>query len=172
MKFKSLTPLMLYVVVQAAVLFFAAGLATVEQFRLGHRYPNSTMPYIGDLFDVAGLLAFVSLLSHFALQYRLPWKNRVITTLALIVLYLSSYSLLSFCGKYHASRSGTNRWNAVGLAVVDQDLWHARGVFWQPFVTIDGKHTYQATYLGFFYSPLICVDRMYVHKTVKLFNTP
>lgn len=172
MKSQSLTPLMLYVVVQASLFSVSAVLATIEQFHLGHHYSNSIMPYIGPLFDLAGLLAFAGLLSHFAYQYRLTWKYRVITTLGLIVLYVSSYALLSYCGKYHASRSGTNRWNGLGLAVVDQDLWHAKAVFWQPFVTIEGEHTYQATYLGFFYSPLICVDRAYVHKTVTLFNTP
>ena len=48
---------------------------------------------------------------------------------------------------------------------MDQGLWHAKGVFWQPFRTVEGQDTYQATYLGYFYSPLIRLDRAFVHPT-------
>lgn len=163
---------MVYLGTEALLVSLAAGLAIIEQYRSGTLSANSTMPYIGALFDSAGILAFASVLTHFALQYSLNWKQRSLMTLLLTVVYLSSYSLLTCCGKYHASRSGENRWKGIGLAVVDQELWHAKGIFWQPFVTVDGKHTFQGSLLGYFYSPLINFDRILVHKTVKLFDPP
>jgi hypothetical protein len=159
-----------YVTIQVALVVAVVALGVIEQLRFGHNYHSSIMPYINDLFDLAGLLAFVCLAVHVGFQFRFRWKLRRSTTINLVGLYVFSYCILSCQGGYHASRSGNHRWNELGLAVVDQEIWHAKGVFWQPFENIYGQHTYQATYLGYFYSPLICLDRRYVHPSREIFS--
>ncbi len=166
----ALSPLTGYWLVMASLALISATLGVIEQCRFAHNYTNSSMPYIGSLFDLSGYFAFGCIAAHLVLQFTLTSRWRCIATVVVLALYVSSYFVLSFQGKYHASRSGQHRWDSIGLAVIDQHLWHAKGVFWRPFRTVDGQDTYQATYLGYFYSPLIVMDRAVVHRTLPLFN--
>ncbi|MBS0206718.1 MAG: hypothetical protein JSS49_27895 [Planctomycetes bacterium] len=169
-KLLALSPIAGYSASMAILVLIAVTLGVIEQLRFGHNYVDSIMPYGNRLFDVAGYLAFACIAVHLALQITLTWRYRLITTLVVIAFYVSSYCLLSFQGKYHASRSGQHRWESVGLAAVDQNLWHAKGVFWQPFRNVYGKDSFQATSLGYFFSPLIILDRAFVHRTINLFD--
>ena len=73
-KSSGLSPLGEYWLVQLFLVCTIATLGVVEQYRLGHHYPDSIMPYIGSLFDLAGFLAFASVAVHLGWQYRLSWK--------------------------------------------------------------------------------------------------
>jgi len=157
-----------YALVQTVLVSAAVILGVIEQYRFGPEYTGSIMPYIGRLFNLGVFLAFGSIVIHLAWQYYFCWRWRCLTTFPLVVLYVSSYCLLSVNGEYHASRSRHNRWNEIGVAVVDRQLWHAKGVFLQHFRTIDCQDTIQATYLGYFYRPLIGFDRALVHRTINL----
>lgn len=158
-----------YVGLQAFLLAAALVLGVIELYRRGDVYQNSIMPYLG-LFDMAGVLAFLTVAVHFAWQFKLKAKQRIGSSFAYLCIYVVSYLALSLAGDYHASRSGNRRWQGTGLAVVDQNIWHAKGVFWQPFVTIRGQKTHHATKLGWFYAPLIQLDRRFWHDSVNLFE--
>lgn len=166
----TLSPLTEYVLVQSFLVCTSVAFGLAAQYQLRPDGPEGVMPYSVLLFDLAGFAAFVAVVARVVGQYRLNWKQRWTTTVTFVLLYLSSYSLLSFNGKYHPSRSGTHRWNLTGLAVVDQTMWFANGVFWQPFQNVQGQKTYQATCLGHFYSPLIRLDRAFVHRTINYFS--
>jgi hypothetical protein len=56
------------------------------------------------------------------------------------------------------------------MAVLDQNTWIPRGVHWEPFVTSKGEETSRGTVLGYFYSPLIRIDRAIVHPSSDLFE--
>lgn len=158
-----------YFGVQGCLLLAAIVLGVIDLWRRGHDYKNSIMPYLG-LFRMAGFLAFLTVAVHIVWQIKLTSKQRIRSTFAFLCVYLSSYVTLSLAGDYHASRSGKRRWQGAGLAVVDQNIWHAKGVFWQPFVTIRGEHTHHATELGWFYSPLIRIDRRFWQESINLFD--
>jgi hypothetical protein len=57
-----------------------------------------------------------------------------------------------------------------GLSVSDVSIWHPAGVYWEPFVDVRGNETSRGTNLGYFYSPLIRLDRRFVHPTKQLFD--
>jgi hypothetical protein len=159
----------LYLAIQSTLVVAAVVLGGIELARRGETYQNSIMPYLG-LFVFAGCPAFLTVTVHIGWQFMLTGRQRIISTMAYLCVYVASYSVLSSAGKYHASRSGGHRWQNAGFAVVDQTIWHAKGVFWQPFVTIRGQHTYHATELGYFYSPLIQLDRRYWHDSFNQFE--
>lgn len=162
--------LSLYLTVQTAILAAMLILSGVDLYQQGDVYESSIMPYIGDLLDCTGVLAFATLAVHVVWQVRLSWRQRCFTTVGYVMMYMLSYSMLSLAGQYHASRSGLHRWNGTGLAVVDENIWHARGVFWQPLTSARGERISQATLLGHFYSPLIRADRRFWHDSYNMFE--
>ena len=158
------SPLKLYIAIQAIL---AATMLIVGGIELGLRgevYKSSTMPYLG-WFDLVGVYAFGTLAVHVLWQWKFSWRQRCLTTVVYLGVYVLSYGVLSMAGDYHASRSGKHRWQGAGLAVVDQDIWHAKGVFWQPFVTMKGEQTTRASVLGRFYSPWVRIDRRLWHDS-------
>ena len=165
-----LSSLAKYLLLQSTLIFSAAALGLAGLYQLGHQNTDGSMPYCGLLFELSGLFALASVVTHLGCQYQLSGKQRWASSLVLGALYLSSYTVLSLNGKYHSSRSGLHRWNAIGLAIDDQSLWFAKGVFWQPFRNIKGRDTVQATMLGHFYSPLIFLDRAFLHHTIDWFD--
>lgn len=159
-----------YLITQIIIIAAMLVLGCFELYRRAEIYETSIMPYLG-LFDVVGQLAFLTAIIHIVSQFWLTLRQRCVTTIAYLCLYVLTYAACSFAGDYHASRSGNHRWgNGVGLAVVDETMWHAKGVFWQPFVTIRGQHTFHATALGYFYCPLIQLDRRFWHDTFNYFE--
>ncbi len=158
------SPLKLYVATQAILATTMLILGGIELGLRGDVYVSSTMPYLGH-FELVGLCAFATLGLHVLWQWTFSWRRRCLTTVVYLGVYVLSYGVLSLAGDYHASLSGRHRWQGAGLAVVDQDIWHAKGVFWQPFVTMKGRQTTQATTLGRFYSPLVRIDRRFWHDS-------
>jgi hypothetical protein len=88
-----------------------------------------------------------------------------------IVAYLSSYAILRSFGRYHWSQSGKLRYNdGAGLSVTDVEIWHPRWAYWEPFRNIYGKDGSRGNVPGYFYSPLIRMDRHFFHPTVNFFD--
>jgi hypothetical protein len=81
-----------------------------------------------------------------------------------LLLYVSSYCLLSFLGGYSTAKSGEYRLN-TGLSFYDIEIWFPRFGYAQLFRTIDGKLTVHSDWVGLFYCPLILFDQKYIHKT-------
>lgn len=158
-----------YLPAQAILVAAMIVLGGIELHQRGRGSQNSSMPYLG-LFEAVGCIAFGTAILHFASQLRLTRRQRVASTIAYVCLYAASYFALSLAGDYHASRSGRYRWKTAGLSVADETIWHAKGVVWQPFVTVDGRSTHQATTLGYFYSPLIYLDRRFWHDSFNMFE--
>ncbi len=83
----------------------------------------------------------------------------------LLVAYAGSYGILSAMGDYRGSQSGKIRYGG-GLAVTDLMLWQPRGIWYQSnFLAVDGKTISRGNSLGFFYAPLIELDRAIFHTT-------
>lgn len=75
----------------------------------------------------------------------------------LIVLYVGSFAFNSFLGGYwsEVERDGHDRWS-FGLSMPTACLWQPRVGYWAP---------YRSDWLGAFYSPLIRLDRQFLHPT-------
>lgn len=102
---------------------------------------------------------------------KLPrFVRRSLATLAFIlVLYIGSYCCLSACGDYYFGQSGRLRYN-FGFAVSDISIWHAKFTRWQRFQNIRGEQITRGNTLGYFYCPMIILDRWLVHPTEQLFD--
>lgn len=88
---------------------------------------------------------------------------------ALLLLYIASYVVLSAMGSYRWSQSGRLRYS-FGLSVTDIEIWSPRGMTWEPFRNIYGADTTRGDLLGYLYSPLIALDRAWLHPTIKIFE--
>jgi hypothetical protein len=81
--------------------------------------------------------------------------------------YIGSYVVLSGGGEYRASQTGTLRYLG-GLSVTDAYHWQPRFMSWERFRDVSGKDTSRGDLLGYFYSPLIRVDRAWRHPSQYL----
>jgi len=93
----------------------------------------------------------------------------IILCFALIAIYIVSYCILSAMGNYHWDQSGLIRYEyGSGLAVSDIELWRPAFAWYQNnYKNIDGEFTSRGNALGYFYSPLIILDRKIFHKTTS-----
>jgi hypothetical protein len=83
----------------------------------------------------------------------------------LLVAYAGSYAILSVMGDYQGSQSGNIRYE-TGLAVTDISIWKPKGIWYQSeFIAADGKKVSRGNSLGFFYAPLVVLDRKVFHRT-------
>jgi hypothetical protein len=84
---------------------------------------------------------------------------------ALVGIYFAVYLLLTILGDWFYSQSGESR-NEFGLGVADIIEWRPKGLWWQGrFKNVDGQYTSRGNAYGYFYSPLISLDRSVWHKT-------
>ena len=97
------------------------------------------------------------------------WRLCIVGFLVAAVLYVGLYAALSSSGSYVFSQSGRLRYG-FGLAVSDQGLWRPCGVRWQRFCDIYGWNSSRGNILGYFYSPLILLDRAVIHPSRDLFD--
>ena len=81
---------------------------------------------------------------------------------AVIVLYVGSYTVLSWNGGWHWSQTGMMRYD-FGFATTDVVRWRPARAYWEPFKDVSGEWTTRANLLGHFYSPLIRLDRHWFH---------
>lgn len=87
--------------------------------------------------------------------------------LALLALYIATYCALSALGKYQFTPSGRIRFG--DLAISDLQIWQPKSIWFQAdFLDIRGETISRGNFLGYFFSPLISLDRLWVHKTVEI----
>ena len=98
---------------------------------------------------------------------RLIW--RLVIAAGLVLAYVGSYVGLSVAGDYRASQTGMRRY-VSGLSVTDVYHWMPRFMWWEPFRDVSGADTSRGDALGYFYSPLIRVDRAWRHRSIDLFE--
>lgn len=79
-------------------------------------------------------------------------------------VYVGSYCCLSAYGDYYWGQSGHVRYN-FGFAVSDISIWHAKNTRWQRFKSLGGEEITRGNTLGYFYCPMIILDRWLVHPT-------
>jgi len=83
--------------------------------------------------------------------------------------YFLIYAALAFNGQYDWSQSGHLRYGG-GLSVTDRVVWNPRLTWWEPFRDVTGQDTTRGNLLGYLYSPLISLNRQWVHPTQVLFD--
>ena len=120
-------------------------------------------------FDMLGVVAFGGFPIGGVLLVRRSRRTWMIAAGLVLLAYLGSYVAVSSVGGYYFSQSGRIRYS-FGMSVSDVSIWHPAGVWWEPYVDVRGSETSRGTTLGYFYSPLIRLDRRYVHPTEELFD--
>lgn len=110
-------------------------------------------------FGIAGML-----IGHLCLP---STRHRFKKTSLMLLAYVGSYTYMSAGGAYCFSQSGQIRYTS-GLSVSDVSIWHPRFMYWEPFQDIDGNSTSRGSAFGYYYSPLITVDRYWLHPTQQL----
>ena len=90
-------------------------------------------------------------------------------TALLLFAYAGSYSILSAMGDYRGYQSGKYRFNGT-LAATDLMLWQPKGIWYQSdFEDIFGNTICRGNRLGYFYAPLIALDRALIHNSQLIF---
>ena len=96
-----------------------------------------------------------------------PWRRRLLVGWLCLAAYVGSYATLSAAGEYRWTFSGRLRW-AGGSALTDVLVWQPRFAEWRTWRGVDGRDQSDGDFLGFCYSPLIALDRAWVHPTRTL----
>jgi len=93
--------------------------------------------------------------------------RRIVFLIGLAVgAYVCSYLPLSLAGEWRFSESGKLHYTQGPLAVSDIIVWTPRYCWYQyNYRFINGKHGSRGNRLGYFYAPLILLDRALWHKT-------
>ena len=94
-------------------------------------------------------------------------RKFIVYILIILVLYVGSYSALSFVGSYRSGISGNRRYT-MGLAYPDIAVWCPKIGYAHLFRTINGGLTIRSDWMGLFYCPLILLDQKYIHETIDL----
>jgi hypothetical protein len=87
---------------------------------------------------------------------------------AVFLVYIGSYVILSARGNWYWSQTGKLRYS-FRLAVTDVERWQPAWARWEPFRDINGDDTSRGNLQGFFYSPLIRLNRAWVHRDRLIF---
>jgi len=98
---------------------------------------------------------------------RKRWIVRLVIATCAMLVYIGSYVALSAVGDYRASQTGKLRYFG-GLSVTDVYHWQPRFMWWEPFRDVSGKDTSRGDVLGWFFSPLIRVDRAWRYPSQYL----
>ncbi len=101
------------------------------------------------------------------------WFSRfsigIVIGLLMLPAYIGCYAMLSAAGEYRSSPTGKLRYS-FGLAVTDRTLWQPKGMYLSRRQTIKGEMTTDANLPGYFFAPLILLDRACWHPTVYYFE--
>ena len=89
--------------------------------------------------------------------------------LFIVLSYVGIYTALSAAGEYRPSHSGKLRY-WFGLAVTDRALWQPKGMYLAQRVDVSGQSKTDGNLLGYFFCPLILLDRAYCHPTIYYFE--
>jgi hypothetical protein len=96
-------------------------------------------------------------------------RLRVVLMLAApLVVYVGSYIILSARGGWYWSQTGKLRYD-FGFAASDVERWFPAWAHWEPFRDIYGRDTSRGDLQGYIYSPLIRLDRAWVHPDREVF---
>ena len=103
------------------------------------------------------------------MRRRLSKRLRVVLVLAaLLVVYVGSYVVLSARGDWYWSQTGKLRYD-FGFAVSDVERWFPARAHWEPFRDIHGDDTSRGDLPGYLFSPLIRIDRAWIHPDRQVF---
>ncbi len=95
-------------------------------------------------------------------------KQKIALCILAITVYLGSYTVLSMCGEYQITMSGEHRYLG-GLAMMDMYKWSPYGVTCEIYRgPNERKEIRGLNILGVLYSPLVWIDRKYIHKNESL----
>ena len=106
-------------------------------------------------------------------------KQTLIVVGVLFVFYLGTYITLSSLGGYYLNQSGKFRYQAgkiryrnISLPVSDISTWNPKGCRFQyRFENIKGEYVSRGNDLGYFFAPLIILDRRFIHPTEVLIES-
>ncbi len=85
-----------------------------------------------------------------------------------LATYVAIYVSLSAFGAYRLKISGERRYAGIGLGLMDTDYWYPAGIEWRRWKDVSGKYRIDANPLGWFFLPLIFVDRQLVHPNRQI----
>lgn len=96
-------------------------------------------------------------------------KNSLLGIVICSTVYVGIYCVLSYYGGYDYNQSGKLRYRSIGLAVSDISTWNPKGCRYQAkFKNTSGNDVSRGNVPGYFFSPLIKIDRNYFHPTESL----
>jgi hypothetical protein len=96
-------------------------------------------------------------------------KRNIKIAIAVIVVYLSSYIILSLYGDYKIDMSGKRRYS-FGPAMMDVYLWQPHFTYCKLFKGVDGYWMLHANFLGYVFAPAALCDQAFAHKTIDMFD--
>lgn len=98
-------------------------------------------------------------------------KKALLSVVALPLIYCATYVALSAFGGHVFSQSGELRYDG-GLSVSDIVVWQPYGCWYQHKLRrSSGEYGSRGNKLGYFFSPLIRIDREYMHPGKQLFDS-
>lgn len=99
---------------------------------------------------------------------RLSKRQRILLFILAPLTYIGVYIVLTANGSWALSQTGNVRYG-FGLAASDVQHWSPVGVRWERFRTITGETSSRANVLGYLFSPLIRLDRAWLHPDREVF---
>lgn len=91
-------------------------------------------------------------------------RQKIGLCILVVIVYVGSYTILSVCGEYQISMSGENRYYG-GIAFMDMYKWIPYGIVCEVYRGVSGREEIRGlNLLGALYSPLVWLDRRYIHK--------
>jgi len=100
---------------------------------------------------------------------RFSLRNFAKATFWTMTCYVVTYCFCSGFGQYQPAQSGEIRWG-FGMSVTDIVIWSPFEANWQKYTTSSGTQSSRGNLLGYFYSPLIRLDRALIHPTQNYFG--
>ena len=97
-------------------------------------------------------------------------RKFILRLIFVAIAYCLLYCVLSMAGEYKITMSGEFRYFG-GLAAMDTYKWNPLWVRGEIYVGPGGRNKIRALNLGgVVFAPLLWLDRLLVHKTVKIFE--
>src|SRR5438045_1903486 len=94
--------------------------------------------------------------------------TNLLSILILMTGYCGSYIALSAHGGWYFSQTGKLRYD-FGFAISDVERWFRAWAQWEPFRDVYGNDNSRGNVQGYLYSPLIRIDRAWVHPDRPIF---
>jgi hypothetical protein len=99
---------------------------------------------------------------------RISKRVRIALFVALVpVVYIGAYVELAANGGWYLSQTGKLRYH-FGFSVSDVERWGPAWARWELIRNVSGEDTSRGNPQGYFFSPLIRLDRLWVHPDHEL----